>query len=199
MFDIRRELVVTRVVLRLLRSLAGPAEVLAAVRAILQSVNSHSAKLTLVTIVGYRKDAGHKLVGEADSQGLEADWRAGVRAASASELSREWDLLRVLYFAKSGVSEGEADLVVPDDPALHMAMFRRALGFSKVQSMGRRAVRRRPYLDWDLLVDLFGGEQALRGGLELARNGGRPDDADLIALIERYLTGWRPKDFGDDD
>lgn len=199
MFDMRRELVVTRVVFRMLRILPGPADVLIAARNILRALNSHSAKLNLVTIVGYRKGAGHKLVDEADSRALEASWREAVRAASASELSSEWDLLRVLYFAKSGASEGEPEMVIPDDRALHMAMFRRAVGFSKSQSMGSRAVRRRAYLDWDLLVDLFGDEETLRSGLELARQSVGDEDAECLALVDRYLTGWRPKDFGDDD
>jgi hypothetical protein len=64
MFELNTHLVVTRVTYRLLRSLGNPEAAEAAVRQILPELKSLSAKLALITDVGYREGAGLKLVSE---------------------------------------------------------------------------------------------------------------------------------------
>lgn len=64
-------LVVTRVILRLLRRLDSPAQVMEAAGRILVAVRSLSSRFELVTIVGHRENAGHKLVSEEDAKTLE--------------------------------------------------------------------------------------------------------------------------------
>jgi len=196
MFGIGPKMVVGRVVYRLMRSLAGPAEVHAAVLEALPMLKSHSARLSLITYVGYREGAGHKLIDEPASKQLEADWRAGVRAAGASELVSEWDLLRILFLARREAASGEAVFEVPPEPELCLAIFRAAVGNVRSQSLGNRAVRRTLQLAWDALIEVFGGEAALRAGFDQAQGAATADDTAVIDLVDRYLSGWRPKDFG---
>src|SRR5205823_4539047 len=64
MLDLDPRTVVRRVVYRLLRLLKTPDKVEEAVREILPEVTTLSAKAELIVLVGYREDAGHKLVSE---------------------------------------------------------------------------------------------------------------------------------------
>src|SRR5689334_7722709 len=96
--------VVGRVAYRLLRTLGTAEAIEAAVNEILPEVNSLSSKLALITFVGYRENAGHKLIAESSASDFERKWRAEVRAASATDLAREIDLLSVLAVTKNDAS-----------------------------------------------------------------------------------------------
>jgi len=117
MFDLPPRFAVSRVVYRLLRRLPPP-EAEEAVKRILPQVDSLAARQMVIDIVGYRENAGHKLVSEEAAARFERAWRVEVRkrAASASDLAQEPDLLRVLYRAKREATAEEPDLVLPDDP-----------------------------------------------------------------------------------
>jgi len=65
--------------------------------------------------------------------------------------------------------------------------------------MGSRAVRRSPRLAWDALITLFGSEETLRDRIEALRASDVQLADDLAELIDKYRSGWRPKDFGPDD
>jgi len=169
-----------------------------AVREILPQVPSLSSKLELITDVGYRKGAGHKLVSEASAKTLEKEWRAVVRAASADALSSENELLRTLILTKRDADPNEPALTIPESTSVTHALLRSARSEVRSQSMGSRAVRRSPRLAWDVLVELYGDETILRQRIEALKSS-RPDQiGDLLDLAEKYLGGWRPKDFGDD-
>jgi hypothetical protein len=48
------------------------------------------------------------------------------------------------------------------------------------------------------LIELYGDETTLRQRIE-ALKASRPENiGDLLELADKYLAGWRPKDFGDD-
>lgn len=198
MFDFGTSLVVTRVTLRLLRSLKDPELVEDAVGQILPELGSLSAKLELITDVGYREGAGHKLVSESAAESYERAWRDEVRSASADALVEEKDLLRILLLTKRDADTSERPLEIDDAPALTFALLRGARSDVKSQTMGSRAVRRLPRLAWDVLVELCGEEEALKGRIEDLK-ATQPEDADeLLELAEKYLGGWRPTDFADD-
>ena len=74
MFDWPSRISITRVVLRLLRSLNDHAKVEKAVREILPELRSLSSKLELINIVGYQERVGHKLVSEQMASVFEKDW-----------------------------------------------------------------------------------------------------------------------------
>jgi predicted KAP-like P-loop ATPase len=190
MFEFDTRMVVGRVTYRLLRSLKDASAIEDAVRQILPLLNSLSAKLEVITDVGYREGAGHRLVSEQAATGFEKDWRAEVRSASIGDLIEETDLIRVLFRAKKDAEAGEQELAIPVAPELTLAIVLAARSEVKSQTVDSRAVRRSPRLHWDVLVELFDGEEALkRRILEIPRS---DENADVFKLVEKYLAGWRP-------
>ncbi len=198
MFDLGPGVVVRRVVYRLLRSLGDTDAIERATRAMLPRVRTLSAKAQLVTIVGYREDAGHKLISEAAASELEASWRGEIRSAPPSLLAQERHLLRILLLAKEGASSAaEPSIEVPDSADVTLALLRSARSDMRAQAMGSRAVRRSPRLAWDRLLEVVGHEDLLQERISRLK-AMQPEDADeLLALVDRYSSGWRPGDFDD--
>ncbi|MBI3652109.1 MAG: NTPase KAP [Acidobacteria bacterium] len=198
MFEFGAQLIVGRVVYRLIRVLNDPQAVEIAVREILPQVPSLSSQLELISDVGYREGAGHKLASETAARELEKEWRARVRAAGADMLANEKSLLRTLLITKRDADPDEPVLVVPDSPRVTVALLRSARSEVQSQAMGSRAVQRYPRLAWDALVELYGDEATLRERIETLK-ASQPDETnDLLHLAEKYLGGWRPSDFGRD-
>ena len=103
-----------------------------------------------------------------------------------------------MLLTKKDAEADEPDLVVPDSPAVTQALLKAARGEVRSQSMGSRAVRRKPRLAWDALIEVFGDEATLRHRIEELKASEPNDVGDLIDLADKYLSGWRPKDFDDD-
>lgn len=198
MFDFGTRLAIGRVVYRLVRALKDPQALEAAVREILSQVPSLSSKLELITGVGYREGAGHKLVTEAAAKALEKEWRTAVRAASAETLALETGLLKTLILTKRDAEPDEPALEIPPSIQVTLALLKAARSEVQSQSMGSRAVRRKPRLAWDALVELYGDEATLRQRIETLMASSPDNIGDLLELADKYLGGWRPKDFGDD-
>jgi hypothetical protein len=194
MFEFGPKMVVGRVTFRLLRSLGDPDLILQAVEQIYPEVTTLSSKLELITDVGHRENAGHKLVSETAAADLEARWREDVRGAGAY-LNSEWDLLRVLYLAMTETREDEETLRIPDSPHVTLTILRSARSDVKSQSAGSRAVRRSPRLAWDVLLEVFGDEAELKRRIDALRDSGLDDSSDLVELADKYLSGWRPERF----
>lgn len=198
MFDFGTRLVVSRVVYRLVRALREPHAVEAAVREILPQVPSLSSKLEIITDIGYQENAGHKLVSEPAAKALEKEWRDAVRATSPEMLALETELLRIFLQTKRGAEPDEPVLFIPDSPEVTHALLRSARSEVRSQSMGSRAVRRMPRLAWDVLIELYGDEAILRDRVESLKISRPENNGDLLNLADKYLAGWRPKEFGDD-
>src|SRR5207253_677102 len=131
---------VGRVAYRILRTLETLETIEAAVKKILPEVKTLSSKLALITFVGYRENAGHKLISESTARDFERDWRAEVRAAPAIEIAEEADLLRVLAVAKSDAASGEPALDIPNLPILTLAILKAAQTEVKSFAYGSRAI-----------------------------------------------------------
>jgi predicted KAP-like P-loop ATPase len=189
---------VTRVTYRLLRSLSDPNDIEAAVRAILPELTSLSAKLELITEVGYREGAGHKLVSETAATEFEGRWRSDVRSASSADLERESSLLRVLVVAKQDAAADEPPLQIPEAPKLTLAILRAARNEVRSQSSGSRAIRRSSRLAWEALIGLFGGHDELRERIARLKETKPEGEDELLSLADKYLGGWRPQDFGEE-
>ena len=183
---------VGRVAYRILRTLETAEAIEAAVNKVLPEVRTLSSKLALVTFVGYRENAGHKLIPESSSRDLERNWRAEVRAASTRELAGETDLLRVLAVTKNDATADEPALNIPDIPELTFAILKASQTEIKSFSFGSRAVHHTPQLHWSVLTDLFGSEELKRRISEL-KNKSPPGEEELFALVDKYLEGWRPE------
>ncbi|SHK76977.1 KAP family P-loop NTPase fold protein [Halomonas caseinilytica] len=198
MFDPDIGLIVGRVVYRLVRALKEPEAIEEAVKEILPEVKPLSSKQKIVTIVGYREGAGHKLVSEAAAERFEAEVRTEVRDASPEDLARDTDLLRTLLLTKREAAPDEPELKVPDSPQVTYALLKSARSEVRSQSMGSRAVRRKPRLAWDVLTEVYNGEDKLREQIEVLKASPPEDVGDLLELADKYLSGWRPKEFDDD-
>ena len=198
MFDLDTRMAVGRVVYRLVRSLKEPDAIEAAVRAILPQVTTLSAKEELITIVGYRENAGHRLISESAASKFEQDWRGEVRSATVDALAEEGDLFRILLLAKRDADPAEPLFEIPDSPRVTLALLQSARSEVRSQAMGSRAVRRSPRLAWNVLVELYGNEDTLRERIQRLK-ATQPEGVDeLLDLADKYLGGWRPGDFGDD-
>ncbi len=189
-------LVVTRVVLRLLRQLESPEAVLQAVESILAAVPSLSSRLELVSMVGHREGTGHKLVTEAAAADLERDLLAELEAATPDSLVQEKNLLHLLLTPKFFV-DGRVVQVDASATALAAAVLLDGRSVVRSQSVGSRAVHRTTRLHWDVLVDIFGGEDGVKKAIEGLRGTEDPELQEVISLADRYLTGWRPPEWGD--
>jgi predicted KAP-like P-loop ATPase len=190
-------LVVTRVVLRLLRRLDNPERVTEAVKEILPAVESLSSRLELITIVGHVEGAGHQLVSDEDAKAFEEALRADLVAATPDALAREQELVRLLYSPK--MFGGEVVTVDPGQKELVSAVLLDARNEVRSQSMGSRAVHRTYQLHWDLLVELFVSEDNLKAALEPLRDTENEELVRVIELVDKYLNGWRPSRFGEDN
>jgi predicted KAP-like P-loop ATPase len=190
--------VVARVTYRLLKCLQSPDAVEAAIHQILPELTSISSKLEVITEVGHREGAGHKLVSQSAAAGFERSLRDEVRTASAEQLAKEYDLLRLLVVTKREADPSEGQITIDASPEMTLALLRSAWSETLGQSLGSRAVRRSPQLAWEILTELYGNEFTLRERIENLKMM-QPGDADeLLKLAEKYLSGWRPNRFGED-
>lgn len=198
-FGIGKEMTVGRVIYRLIRSQNSSDFVEQVARRALPQLRTLSAKLQLIEMIGHRENVGHKLVPEGVANDLLAIWSREVQNAPADRLAAEPGLLRTLYVARRETPPGGKPIEVPDDTRVAKAMLQSAKGQSRSQSFGSRAVKVRSHLAWDALAEVYGGEDVLRARIEQLRLAHPEGMEDLLALADRYLSGWRPKDFGDDD
>lgn len=197
LFDLDNRLVVTRVVLRLLRALSSPEEVISAVDVILPQLRTLSAQLELIMTVGHIESAGHKLVSVQDAERIERSFRDSVRRATVDELAREHELMSVMYRAKKEASSSEPELVVSSDPTMTRLMLEAAKHEVRIEPM-MGPVRYTMCLHWDALVKLYGDEAVLGERIRELRAQCPEGLTDLLELAERYLDGWRPN-WRDDD
>jgi hypothetical protein len=194
-------IVVTRVVLRLLRQLASPEEVERNVRESLPRLPAFSSQLQLIVLVGYRENAGHELISKIAAEQLEAELVDAVCEASAEKLIPEWDLLRVLYWVQEKLPAGKFVLTTTENLELNTKILLGARSEVRSQDMGSRTVIRKQRLQWDVLVSVYGDEEQVAQVVN-ALDESLPQHqvlADTIILAKRYVEGWHPRPFGDDD
>ena len=197
-FDLDNRIVVARVVLRLLRALGSDEEVISAVDDILPQLETLSAKLELITIVGHKESAGHRLVSTTDAERIERSFRDCVRDATVDVLARDHDLLPVMYRTSKEASATEPALVVPSDPQVTRAMLESANQNVRTGSADGRVLHR-PQLSWEPLVEIYGDEATLAERIDELRAEHPEGLDDLLELAYKYLDGWRPPDWPDDD
>ena len=196
-YDFGTRVIVGRVVYRLVRALKDPEVIEAKVKEILPHVRSLYSKQELITRIGYRKNVGHKLVSEQAAKSFEEDWLNQVRSASTEKLAGETNLLRTMVVANRLIDPDfkEPKIIVPDFAEVTLAMLRSARNEIQSQSMSSRATSTEPTLDWDLLVKIYGDESILRDRIEQLKASSPSGVSDLLKLVDKYLSGWRPKNF----
>ena len=197
---------VRKATLQLLRTLGDSAAVETAVRCILPQVTSLSAKVELALLIGYRKDTGCKLVSETAADEFATMLREEIRFAPADNLAREHRLWRVLYFAKDTAESSEETLEIDASPEFTFALLRSVCSETITASLGTRSVSRSPTLNWNVLIDLYGGETVLKARIErleaqreelkpwFERRGIPFEDTErLLELANAYVRGQRPE------
>ena len=198
--------IIRKAVLRLLRALEDAAAVEAAVRRILPDVTSLSSKVELVLQVGHRGKSGHQLVSVTAACEFETMLRNEIRAATTDELVLEPAPSRVLTFAKHYGRPSEEPFDIDDSPELTFALLRSVRRQMETVSLDSRAAHRFSVLDWECLIDLYGGEEVLETRIKALkvqfsilrprteiRGMQMPDAERLLELADKYLSGWRPE------
>lgn len=194
-------MVVGRVVLRLLRQLPSPDDVERVVREVLPKLSSFSSRFDLIHLVGYQEGAGHKLISQTSAGELETELADAVHAAVPAELAREWDLFRLLFWLQSKLPEGTPVLPTTDDLELNAAILLRSRTEIRSQGQGTRRLTRKQRLQWEILVKLYSDEETLDRAIQSLETS-QPTEQPLIDAIElakRYLGGWHPRPFDDED
>ena len=135
------DLVVGRVVLRVLRRRNHAATVEAVVRESLPKISTLTSKLELIDTVGHRVGVGHKLVSEEAAAQFERGWRDTVRQAGPDILSKEKDVLRIALLVREEGGPNEAAFEVASLPQMTLALLHWAWGEAASQTIGSRAVR----------------------------------------------------------
>ncbi|OII23898.1 P-loop NTPase fold protein [Frigoribacterium sp. MCBA15_019] len=191
MFDFMEpEVVVARVVLRMLRRIDSEADRESAIAEIMPSLTSFSTQLELLTMIGYREGAGHKLVNEEMARQFELQFVERVSGNHSPVPGEEYDLARVMY----RVAEAEGDSYVPPvltEPEEIRSLLTSARSIARSQSMGAYTVREQPHLWWDGLIRILGDEQSLRAAIATLREA--DGETPLLDLADKYLEGWRPR------
>jgi hypothetical protein len=201
LFSTDTRLVVRRVVLRLLRRLEGPARIESVVTELLPKINTLSSRWDLITLVGHRDGTGHRLVSETAATAFEGQLLDTVAAAQLSDLAHEREILRLLTARQYWHPEAESSPISTDNLELNAAILLAARSYVRSQAVGQRAVSRALRLHWDVLVNLYGDEARLTQAIDSVRDLAREHEQlnETVTLADRYLTGWRPPEFLDDD
>lgn len=189
-FDFSRpDLTVGRVVLRLMRRVSDQAEREALSRKIIDGIDTYSSQLDFIHSLGYREGSGHKLVSEAFAEQITDDFVQRLMGAGPREPEREWDAWRIYDAVRE--ASGEAPLSAATDPTLVRSVFRSLKSTSRSQMLGSSKVTEEDRLAWDLLIEVFGSEDVVAKAVAATREELGEDE--VFELVDRYLSGWRPK------
>ena len=195
LFDPDNRIIVSRVVLRLLRTFEPGEEVIAAVDEILPQLETLSGQLELITIVGHKESAGSRLVSTTDAERIERSFRDRVRDATADVLAREHDLMPIMYRTSKEASASEPALVMSPDPRVTCAMLESARQIIHTTSADGRA-QRTTHLSWDALTAIY-GDEAVLGERIVELRAQLPEGSEVLELAEKYAGGWRPPEWPD--
>lgn len=192
MFDMMRpDLVVSRVVLQLFRTLSDESERETAVETILPLLASYSAQELLLRDVGHQENVGAELVSAAMADQLESQFAIKVMTRHSDVPRREFSLLRVYWIAAKRLGDQYVPPVFENVDEIR-SLLRSGRTVARSQTSGSRHVRTEDRLWWDGLVGVFGGESPLRAAVDRLENA--DGQSPLVELGKQYAMGWRPED-----
>lgn len=200
-----RRLVVTRVVLRLYKSLADDqTRAEECTRTVLDGVETLSAKLELVNMVGHREHVGYKLVSEEAAASFEDALSVEIQERLPNSFEQEPELFGLVLWIRQRREAGDQEFLSSlfDDAEFNRRILLESVTAVHSQTMGSRRVRKRMQLHWEALEIIYGDESVIRAAVASVRpyaNDGSEDLSEAIALADRYLGGWRPAAFGRDE
>lgn len=206
MMDFGAEFAVTRPVLRLLRRLE-PESVATLARRLVATTSTLYAAFELVTLIGHRENAGHRLVSPENADALEVQLRNRLVGTPASSIAIERHVTRLLFHTLRP-AEDATQPAMPSllEMPLLSAVLRDGIAVARSQVLGSVKVTLRYSLHWDILVRLYGGERRLLAAVDdlvaqVQTTGPAPDEPlqRALHLVDRYRAGWRPSEFGEPD
>ncbi|OLO53833.1 hypothetical protein BKH27_05115 [Actinomyces oris] len=165
-----------------------------AVNAIIPQLQSFSARLELILLIGYVPDTGRRLVSEAYAQQLQEQYEQGVAAMPIEQLVYEDKPLRVLIAPVYWGSHIAQRIDTTAPLSVHYAVFKSAVGENRHQSFESTHVHRTPVLAWGELCGVYSDESTIEQVYNRMCDDPAPDSSDLLKLIKKYLDGWRPEE-----
>lgn len=198
MFGVSPRLKAYRVVLRLLRRIDNPDDLMTSMYAMLERVDTLSGWFELVEMVGHRQSIGNELVSEDQAKYLEDQFADRLSSATAEQLTCEWDLFALCFRTVHWIRGEEKDkLVTRLREHLIVDEFVLTLLCTSVNYMYSNGHSEKR-LSWDGLVEVFGDGLAdsVDGLARSALYRDLPQDVqDTINLAQKYASGWRPEEW----
>ena len=165
----------------------------AVVNAIIPQLQSLSAELELILLVGHLPDVGRRFVSSSYAQQLQEQYEQDVAAMPIEQLVHEDNPLRVLIAPVFWGSHVAQTIDVTAPLSVHYAVFRSAVGENRRQSSESTHVHRTPVLVWRELCGVYSDESTIARVYKRMCETPESDSAELLKLIKKYLDGWRPE------
>ena len=195
MFGADARIIVTRVVLRLLRQLPGAEEIERTVSEVLPKLQTLSSRFQLILLVGHRENTGHKLISEPAAAAIEEELVVEVGSARITALLQERDLFILAHWVQQLLPDGELVLPALDNLDLNANILTGALTEVRSQDHDSRVVTRKRRLQWDMLTDLYGGEEV---NIQVPELGVAVSNRGLRSSVGRGVAVVGERGFGDD-
>lgn len=196
-----REIVLTRVLLRMLRPLETPPQVAEIVEALIDRAEPLSACRHLLLTVGHVPDAGHKLVDEQTERRLEARLSERILGVPIPGLAAQGNVLLLVRLVQSSINDGRANSWTQElagDARAFGPLLRGAVSVGTRGPLGSFHRTKSYRLLWDDLTQAIGTDRLERSVRRLDAH--RADlDAETIRALDlalQYLSGERRS--GDD-
>ncbi len=156
---------------------------------IFNNIETYSSRFFFIDyIIGYGETDENKLVSTVFAQQMRTECIKKLQDSPPSTPSREWCAGRIYHTVQK--ETGKTLLRPSDDPALLQAVFYSLKSTAVSQDFSET---RMDYLDWYIIVELFGSEKEVRTALGNIRE--ELGDDEVLRLVDRYLGGWRPESF----
>jgi len=168
----------------------------AVVNAIIRQLQSLSARLELILLVGHVPDAGRRLVSLSYAQKLQKQYEQEAAEMPIEHLVHEDSPLKVLIAPTYWGSSISQKIGVSASLPIHYAVFKSAVGENRRQPFGSAHVHRTPTLAWGELLGVYSDESTIDQVYTRMHEESKPENATLLELIKKYLDGWRPKEIG---
>jgi len=166
----------------------------AAVDAIIPQLQSLSAEIELILLIGHVPNAGRRLVSSSYAQQLQEQYEQDVAVTPIEQLVHEDNPLRVLIAPVYWGSRIAQRIDATAPLSVHYAVFRSAAGENRRQSFESTHVHRTPVLAWGRLCDVYSDESTIAQVYKRMCGAPEPNSSDLLKLIKKYLDGWRPEE-----
>jgi hypothetical protein len=190
---------VMRPTLRLLRRIPDQGIRTDLIRGVLKDTRTLSGRLTLLLVIGHRRNVGAGLVDAVVATALEDQLRGDLIAQSPAEFAAERRISR-LADVMAEIDEGkEALRILAEDEKVMLSLFVGSVGETRSQTMGAAAVEVTMVLGWDRLALYLGEEVLKRRTAELLaavqdqQITVSPEERAALDLAANYAIGNRPE------